>query len=143
MRGTSGTDGPYPSPNDYFQGQAELIPGVLFIDEVHMLDLECFTFLHRVLESEVSPIIVFATNRGRVKAQEGDEEHLHGIPADLLDRLMIVVTTPHTSEDIMEVGGKSRSTVPVGARYLVLCRSLSDTEDPLASRGGAVGRRGA
>ncbi|KMS93764.1 hypothetical protein BVRB_028200 [Beta vulgaris subsp. vulgaris] len=27
------------------QGVAELVPGVLFIDEVHMLDLECFAFL--------------------------------------------------------------------------------------------------
>ncbi len=25
------------------QGVAELVPGVLFIDEVHMLNLECFT----------------------------------------------------------------------------------------------------
>jgi DNA helicase TIP49 (TBP-interacting protein) len=50
-----------------FQGQAELLPGVLFIDEVHMLDMECFTFLHRALESEINPIIVFATNRGKSK----------------------------------------------------------------------------
>lgn len=67
------------------EGQAELLPGVLFIDEVthhkffnikrnkihifkvHMLDMECFTFLHRALESEISPIIVFATNRGITK----------------------------------------------------------------------------
>ena len=28
-------------------GVAELVPGVLFIDEVHMLDIECFTYLHR------------------------------------------------------------------------------------------------
>ena len=28
------------------QGIAELVPGVLFIDEVHMLDIECFTYLH-------------------------------------------------------------------------------------------------
>ena len=46
------------------QGIAELIPGVLFIDEVHMLDIECFTFLNRALESSLSPIVVFATNRG-------------------------------------------------------------------------------
>ena len=46
------------------QGVAELIPGVLFIDEVHMLDIECFTFLNRALESSLSPIVVFATNRG-------------------------------------------------------------------------------
>lgn len=44
-------------------GSAELLPGVLFIDEVHILDLECFTFLHRALESPISPIVVFATNR--------------------------------------------------------------------------------
>merc|ERR1719274_215836 len=46
------------------QGVAELVPGVLFIDEVHMLDIECFTYLNRALESSLSPIIVFATNRG-------------------------------------------------------------------------------
>ena len=46
------------------QGTAELVPGVLFIDEVHMLDIECFTYLHRALESPISPIVVFATNRG-------------------------------------------------------------------------------
>jgi hypothetical protein len=28
-------------------GVAELVPGVLFIDEVHMLDIECFTYLNR------------------------------------------------------------------------------------------------
>lgn len=47
------------------QGIAELVPGVLFVDEVHMLDIECFTFLHRALESRIAPIVVFATNRGR------------------------------------------------------------------------------
>ena len=46
------------------QGIAELIPGVLFIDEVHMLDIECFTYLNRALESSLAPIVVFATNRG-------------------------------------------------------------------------------
>jgi RuvB-like protein 1 (pontin 52) len=46
------------------QGVAELVPGVLFIDEVHMLDIECFTYLNRALESSLSPIVVFATNRG-------------------------------------------------------------------------------
>jgi RuvB-like protein 1 (pontin 52) len=29
-------------------GVAELVPGVLFIDEVHMLDIECFTYLNRL-----------------------------------------------------------------------------------------------
>ena len=47
------------------QGIAELVPGVLFIDEVHMLDIETFTYLHRALESAIAPIVIFATNRGR------------------------------------------------------------------------------
>ena len=34
------------------------------VAEVHMLDIECFTYLNRALESSLSPIIVFATNRG-------------------------------------------------------------------------------
>lgn len=47
------------------QGIAELVPGVLFIDEVHMLDIECFTYLHKALESTIAPIVIFATNRGK------------------------------------------------------------------------------
>ncbi|KAH8497835.1 hypothetical protein H0E87_016928 [Populus deltoides] len=46
------------------KGTAELVPGVLFIDEVHMLDMECFSYLNRALESSLSPIVIFATNRG-------------------------------------------------------------------------------
>ena len=45
-------------------GIAELVPGVLFVDEVHMLDLESFTYLSRAMESPLAPIIVLATNRG-------------------------------------------------------------------------------
>ena len=45
-------------------GIAELVPGVLFIDEVHMLDIECFAFMNRALESNLAPIVILATNRG-------------------------------------------------------------------------------
>lgn len=34
--------------------KAEIRPGVLFIDEVHMLDMECFSFLNRAIEG--SPV---------------------------------------------------------------------------------------
>ena len=40
---------------------------VLFVDEVHMLDIECFSFLNRALESDMSPILIMATNRGITK----------------------------------------------------------------------------
>ena len=37
---------------------------VLSYFQVHMLDIECFTYLHRALESSLAPIVIFATNRG-------------------------------------------------------------------------------
>ena len=46
------------------EGKAEIVPGVLFIDEAHMLDLECFSFLNRALESDTAPVVILATNRG-------------------------------------------------------------------------------
>ncbi len=46
------------------EGKAEIIPGVLFIDEAHMLDLECFSFLNRALEGDTAPVVILATNRG-------------------------------------------------------------------------------
>jgi RuvB-like protein 1 len=86
------------------QGIAELVPGVLFIDEVHMLDIECFTYLNRVLESPLSPIVIFATNRGicTVRGTDGIVAP-HGIPLDLLDRLVIVKTTPYSVVEIMQI----------------------------------------
>jgi RuvB-like protein 1 len=68
------------------QGVAELVPGVLFIDEVHMLDIECFTFLNRALESTLAPIVILATNRGMSSIKGTDIISPHGIPVDLLDR---------------------------------------------------------
>lgn len=81
-------------------GTAELVPGVLFIDEVHMLDVECFTYLHRALETKISPIVIFATNRGLAPIR-GHEEMIspHGIPFDLLDRLLIIKTVPYTKDE--------------------------------------------
>lgn len=86
------------------QGIAELVPGVLFIDEVHMLDIECFTYLHRALESTLAPIVIFATNRGRCTIKgTGDIVSPHGMPLDLLDRIMIIRTLPYRIEDMTQV----------------------------------------
>jgi len=85
-------------------GIAELVPGVLFIDEVHMLDIECFTYLHRALESTIAPIVVFATNRGKCKIRgAGDIVSPHGIPLDLLDRLLIIRTLPYSQEEMIQI----------------------------------------
>ena len=85
------------------QGIAELVPGVLFIDEVHMLDIECFTFLNRALESSLSPIVVFATNRGVCAIRGTDVLSPHGIPVDLLDRMLIIRTMPYSLEEMVQI----------------------------------------
>lgn len=85
------------------EGKAEIVPGVLFIDEVHLLDVECFSFLNRAMEQEMAPLIVLASNRGITKirgAVGGDAKSPHGIPADLLDRLLIITTTPYAPAEI-------------------------------------------
>lgn len=90
--------------NQYIQeGVAELVPGVLFIDEVHMLDIECFTYLNRALESTLAPIVILATNRGLCQIRGTDIESPHGIPVDLLDRLMIIRTLPYKASDMMQI----------------------------------------
>merc|ERR1712232_243719 len=87
------------------QGIAELVPGVLFIDEVHMLDLDCFTYLNRALESTLSPIIIFATNRGICTIKGTEIVSPHGMPVDLLKRLVIIRTMPYAVEEIVQVVG--------------------------------------
>ncbi|KAH8485115.1 hypothetical protein Peur_071217 [Populus x canadensis] len=85
------------------EGKAEIVPGVLFIDEVHMLDIECFSFLNRALENEMAPILVVATNRGITTIRGTNYKSPHGIPIDLLDRLLIITTQPYTKDEIRKI----------------------------------------
>ncbi|XP_955129.1 DNA helicase (ruvB-like protein), putative [Theileria annulata] len=101
-------------------GRAELIQGVLFIDEVHMLDIECFSYLSRfrlftqyyllrylysfilfvrALEADNCPIVIMATNRGITRIRGTDYKSPHGIPLDVLDRVLIIPTFPYQPED--------------------------------------------
>jgi len=84
-------------------GTATLVPGVLFIDEVHMLDIECYTFLNKVLESSFTPIVILATNRGVCTIRGTNSSGAHGMPAEMLDRLLIIRTVPYTRQDIGEI----------------------------------------
>ncbi|CAF3029337.1 unnamed protein product [Rotaria socialis] len=85
------------------EGKAEIVPGVLFIDEVHMLDIECFSFLNRALESDMAPILIMATNRGITKIRGTNQQSPHGIPIDLLDRLLIITTKPYEADEIKQI----------------------------------------
>ena len=81
-----------------------------------MLDIECFSFLNRALEDEMAPIMVMATNRGVTRIRGTDYKvrlyiHIlpvfiprfqtaHGLPTDLLDRLIIIRTEPYTEDEL-------------------------------------------
>ena len=85
------------------KGNAEIIPGVLFVDDAHMLDIETWAFFTKAMEMELSPIMIFATNRGVTKIRGTDIESPHGIPLDLLDRLVIIRTRPYTEDEVREI----------------------------------------
>ncbi|NXT97771.1 RUVB2 protein, partial [Buphagus erythrorhynchus] len=112
------------------EGKAEVIPGVLFIDEVHMLDIESFSFLNRALESDMAPVLIMATNRGITRYPSTPGQHLgtpkphlkppphlhlslrirgtahrspHGLPLDLLDRLLIIATAPYGDKETRQI----------------------------------------
>lgn len=108
-------------------------PQVLFIDEVHMLDIESFSFLNRALESDMAPVLIMATNRGitRYLSTPGHPQsspghpqsspeaphrlHVslrirgtahrspHGLPLDLLDRLLIIATAPYGDKETRQI----------------------------------------
>ena len=68
-----------------------------------MLDIECFSFLNRALESDLAPVLVVATNRGITRIRGTNYKSPHGIPIDLLDRLLIISTSPYASRLITEI----------------------------------------
>lgn len=85
------------------EGKATIVPGVLFVDEVHMLDIECFSWLNRALESDLAPVLIMATNRGVAQIRGTNYKSPHGIPIDLLDRLMIISTSPYNESELRKI----------------------------------------
>jgi RuvB-like protein 2 len=85
------------------EGKATIVPGVLFIDEVHMLDIECFSWLNRALETDLAPVLIIATNRGITTIRGTNYKSPHGIPIDLLDRLLIIHTSPYNEKEVRQI----------------------------------------
>ena len=85
------------------EGKAEIVPGVLFIDEVHMLDIECFSYINRALEDELAPIVIMASNRGNARIRGTTYRSPHGLPLDFLDRVVIVSTQAYGEDDIRQI----------------------------------------
>ena len=57
----------------------------------------------RGIEQELAPIVIFATNRGLTSVRGTDLKAPHGMPLDLLDRLLIIPTRPYTGGEILEI----------------------------------------
>lgn len=73
--------------------------------QVHMLDIECFTYLNRALESSISPVVILASNRGRCTIRGTDDPVpvAHGVPPDLLARLLIIPTRTYEADEIKTI----------------------------------------
>jgi RuvB-like protein 1 (pontin 52) len=69
-----------------------------------MLDIECFTYLNRALESAISPIVILASNRGKATIRGTDGViAAHGVPPDLLARLLIIPTRAYDPGEIKTI----------------------------------------
>jgi len=55
------------------------------------------------LENELAPILVLATNRGITTIRGTMYKSPHGIPVDLLDRMLIIPTQPYNDKEISEI----------------------------------------
>jgi RuvB-like protein 1 (pontin 52) len=87
-----------------------------------MLDIECFTYLNHALESTISPIVILASNRGMCTIR-GTEDIVaaHGIPSDLLARLLIIPTNAYDADEIQRI-----------VRIRITAEGLAITEPALA-----------
>ena len=68
-----------------------------------MLDIECFSFLNRALEDVLAPLVIMASNRGMARIRGTKLQSPHGLPVDLLDRVLIVSTKPYEEQDIQQI----------------------------------------
>ena len=55
------------------------------------------------MESELAPIVIMASNRGKTKIRGTDIVSPHGMPLDLLDRLLIIPTHPYNADEVKEI----------------------------------------
>ena len=76
-----------------------------------MLDLESFSYLTRALEAPLAPLVILASNRGMTPIHTHDSTSNapqmpptpHGVPPDLLARLLIVPTHPYNPKEISAI----------------------------------------
>jgi len=81
----------------------KIFKGILFIDDVHLLSSQSFSFLGKVIETKFSPNFFFVTNRTEEKINGLNYISPHGIPVDFLDRFLILSTYPLSKIEIEQI----------------------------------------
>lgn len=94
-----------------------------------MLDIECFSFLNRALENELAPLVIMASNRGMARIRGTKFLSPHGLPVDLLDRVLIVSTQAYEPEDIRQIIEIRFVHTPQGFHSIFICHFRCQEED--------------
>lgn len=81
--------------------KAQILNGVLFIDEAHTLNFDSFCFLTRLLDSRYSPLILLSTNRTTVVNLENFLDSK--IPIKFLNRCLIIRTKKYVQNEIANI----------------------------------------
>mmetsp|Transcript_39352 Transcript_39352/g.80608 ORF Transcript_39352/g.80608 Transcript_39352/m.80608 type:complete len:440 (+) Transcript_39352:1583-2902(+) len=108
-------------------GKVKFTRGILFIDDIHILDSECLSFLGKKFESILSPFFICATDNSKTKVTGLKLLSFHGMPLDFLDRLLMVPLKPNSEKEIRKIL-KLRSeenSIPIEGKALNLLTRIS------------------
>lgn len=85
------------------KNRIKFIRGILFIDDAHLLDSICYSYVGKLVENTFSPNFIFTTNCSRKKINGSNSIAPHGIPIDFLDRFLMLPTSPLSKSEIERV----------------------------------------
>ena len=114
------------------KGKIHLRSGILFIDELYMLDCECYSTLNRLIESDLCPFLVLTSNHTPPNDHSMQiDEHLNnhldyplGIAPDFLERSIIIRTNPYTLKElqsIIEIRAREENIKLSDEACIILC----------------------
>nr|UXY87579.1 RuvB-like protein 1 [Cryptomonas curvata] len=81
--------------------KAEILYGVIFIDEAHNLDFSSFFFLTRLLDSKFSPLILLSTNRTTLVNFRNFLDP--NTPFNFINRCLVIRTKIYTRNEIANI----------------------------------------
>lgn len=81
----------------------KIIKGLLFIEDVHLFDIDTFSFLRRIMEGFLTPIFFFVTNYAKTKIRGTSLYSNHGLPVAFINRLLLISSHPNFFGQIEEI----------------------------------------